>query len=752
MPSVELPHEVWINILSFLKDFLSLYNFAQTSSGNYQFVESSSNLLHYFISANIRLIEPRTFSSASTVYPSKSQGDDEKSKQETELAHLLSKAIFNQMTMMKSCFEDVKTWKDFAKTRKRIEDNWRSGNGCWRTIIRPTNLLGLSLVWRFKFDPEFNYWAAVDLPGIIEVISPIAPGHYRRLRILPGRAERSTHLESSGPFIVTNCHRHRFQVWKRIEGAFDSAVPAQDEPWPYARIAYQGMQQDGEASLIVEERDSSPIFTFHCYLDMPIPAFCFKARAPYLAAGSYLGQSIYVWNLETGKLVEEYDVSGRESDDMTYIDFDSRFIFLASLRDIHVYDRVTNRSIYSIPPRPVENLEYYADKIHDPIWSNVTVLLSPTLKKRKQATVQLYSCLCEWVAVHYDHQNGHLVALSRQGFLIWTSNYSQTLLTKNSVSNRDNFVVLYGDGGGTNLCVENGRAVFSSSFFTSDGVRFESLYALELTNWSDHTSFIASTPRLTNLVKIVPSVVPISRLEMDSCAIYATVCDARSNPELCEAWQTLQYDHNSIYPLLSKLTWMDLDGKELHTDERLYPIDHILPISLEEFERCWDLWEHEQIAILKLLEKADTKQYRFDVVGVQGKTCNHTSGREPLSIGHIRHHYNAPLKVENESVCGQAFGTRLPVWDGSWHALYDTTGARRSSWMWSDAPFDKSDQDCAVNVDLNRTIRHDDHYYHLDGHILLLSVIQSSINIVNVLHGLGKASAWRHACGLSCKQ
>ncbi|KAH9813832.1 hypothetical protein DFH28DRAFT_325148 [Melampsora americana] len=597
MPLPELPSEVWINILSFLNDFLTLYNFAQTSNQNYQIIESSNNLLHYFISANIRLIEPRTFGSASTVYPTESKGDDKKTKQETELALLLSKAIRNRMTMMKSSFEHIKTWKDFAKTCVRLEKNWRSGNGSWTTIMRPTDPRGLSPVWRFKFDPEFDYWVAVDLSGITEVFSQIAPGHYRRLRMMPRRSEISTHLESSGPFIVTNCRHHRFQVWKRIEGAFEGAVPAQDEPWPNRTIEHEHVHQNQEASFMIEERDTSPMFKFHCFLDMPIPAFCFKARAPYLAAGSYLGQRIYVWNLETAKLVEEYDVSGRESDDMTYIDFDSRLIFLASSRHIHIFDRVTLQSVCSIPPRPVENLNYYAGMTHNVVLPHENPTSSSlTLEERKEATLFLYDCLSEWVAVHYDHNYGHLVALSREGFLIWTPDYRQTFLNKNSVSNRKNCVVLRVGGEGTNLCVENGRAVFSSRFFVLDGTTFESLFALELKNWSNHESFVTAPPRLITLAQIVPSVVPISRLEMDSCAVYATVGGAYSELEFREAWEILQHDHNLFNRLMAAPIWMDLDGRELYSDERRPQINHFPLILPEEFRRCWDLWENKQIS------------------------------------------------------------------------------------------------------------------------------------------------------------
>lgn len=62
-------------------------------------------------------------------------------------------------------------------------------------------------------------------------------------------------------------------------------------------------------------------------------------------------------------------MSGHETDDMAYIDSDARLIFLASTGRINILDRDTPKFLGSIPPKPVENLGYYADKTKDAVWA-----------------------------------------------------------------------------------------------------------------------------------------------------------------------------------------------------------------------------------------------------------------------------------------------------------------------------------------------------------------------------------------------
>lgn len=144
------------------------------------------------------------------------------------------------------------------------------------------------------------------------------------------------------------------------------------------------------------------------------------------------------------------------------------------------------------------------------------------------------------------------------------------------------------------MCIDNGRAVFTCSLSNENGVTFESLYALELTSWSTHAKFVASPPKLTNLTKIVPFVVPISQIEKDPCVVYPTAYDARSELELYEACQTFQHDYNTLYEVMDSSIWFDLDGKVLYMNEHPLQNDPLLPIALDEFERCWYIWEAKQ--------------------------------------------------------------------------------------------------------------------------------------------------------------
>lgn len=103
---------------------------------------------------------------------------------------------------------------------------------------------------------------------------------------------------------MTNNYHDRFYVWKRVDESFsDDNLPLLDQAWPKDQIDVD----HGVGVRVSEMHDGAPMFRFHHSLHMPTLAFCFKARAPYLAAGSYVGQRLWVWDLHTGKLVEDYD-------------------------------------------------------------------------------------------------------------------------------------------------------------------------------------------------------------------------------------------------------------------------------------------------------------------------------------------------------------------------------------------------------------------------------------------------------------
>ncbi|KAG0147315.1 hypothetical protein CROQUDRAFT_656236 [Cronartium quercuum f. sp. fusiforme G11] len=601
MPSsINLPWEIWIKVLSFLDEFATLKSFAQTCKRNHEIVNQSSSLLHYRISLKLGYGHASTFGSAAPVYPEQLEVGPWKSNDEFDSSASLSQTLHCQKTMMKSIFKDVRNWEDFAKIRHQIEKNWYTGKGQWTTLCKA---VGPPQIWRFKFDPEYNYWACVSLEGKIEVISSFEPNHCRRWLATPRVFASSTHLESSGPFIVTNTHHESFHVWKRIDDSFHN-VPSPTEAWPPDQASF--VYHAGIA--VCEMRDSAPMFRFHHNLHMPVAAFCFKARSPYLAAGSFWGQRIYVWDLNTGQLVEQYDTEERECNDMNYIDFDSDFIFLANSVCIDVFDRRTRQKTHRIPPIPVDDLEYYNDKTLDVTWPEKThnpqlipiwrINRTEELEYRLAICTLFFQKLTNWQAIHYDAQNGHLLALSRDGFLLWTPRYRQTFRNNDQIHNRCDFVVLYLGERGTNLCVENHRAVFTTTSFShlESNCTLESVYVLELKCWSNHADFLANRPKLTMLESIIPSVgMRVSRLEMDSTSIFATTTGRCLDPTSAayKAWKTLKQGYTTFNPRRSPISWFDLDGKFLCHANLVQAYSTDPPCSKQEWHQAWRDWTSE---------------------------------------------------------------------------------------------------------------------------------------------------------------
>lgn len=212
---------------------------------------------------------------------------------------------------------------NLAMKRHTVERNWRAGRGAWSTICFSDDLEDLD-IWRFKFNPDWNYWACTSQRGQVQVFSPTPSGYCRRWEARPEIVSRSidihspplvsqsqcvdallvrfTHLESSGPFIVTNNHGNRFNVWQRIGAAFTIPVPVPSSHEDQFPTILHGDEINPS-----QLYKSAPMFAFRHSLLPPAAASCFKARSPFLAAASYVAHAIYIWNLESGTLVEEYN-------------------------------------------------------------------------------------------------------------------------------------------------------------------------------------------------------------------------------------------------------------------------------------------------------------------------------------------------------------------------------------------------------------------------------------------------------------
>ncbi|CAH7684740.1 expressed protein [Phakopsora pachyrhizi] len=495
-----LPPELWIKIISFLVDFNSLQSLRISSSSMRELIDSHESIVYHRICSNLGYTNKHSFGSSSTIYPR-----SKPSIKQSEIDRPLKAARFNQKTTVKLVFNDIRDWKKFAQVKHRIDKQWRTGISCFDSAVMVTP--PFSPIWRWKFDPDMEYWAMTSQRGGLTVVSSF------NLPNLTQELHRVySHLESSGPFLVTTNSRNQFLVWKRQDEAFKSECPRQSTETGFE---FRDLKDDRGSVIGWETFNCSPMFKLFWTLEMPQATYCFKARAPYLVAGSLGAQEVYVWNLETGKIVEQYDVSERPSVGMFYIELDDSHIFLGGSHSISVYNRHNRKLIYQI-----------ADSLH-----RSTVSVGPS----------------EWVAVHHDVRGGHLLALSRSGLLFWTPRYKKLLRGGCGVPNgnkgSDSVIMNLGQHGaeGHNLCVENGRAVVSVVSGWVGGAPLEMLFLLNLRAWTDLEDFRRDPPRLVVLFKVVPSFQLTSRIEMDSCGIYLTsigMCFNSSKP-IFQAWETL---------------------------------------------------------------------------------------------------------------------------------------------------------------------------------------------------------------------
>ncbi|KAI8450429.1 hypothetical protein BY996DRAFT_6417367 [Phakopsora pachyrhizi] len=378
-----------------------------------ELIDSHESIVYHRICSNLGYTNKHSFGSSSTIYPRSKpsikqseidrrtrthqrniefdQDDDgsdyaygcdrdgsEFDESSKNLDEALKAARFNQKTTVKLVFNDIRDWKKFAQVKHRIDKQWRTGISCFDSAVMVTP--PFSPIWRWKFDPDMEYWAMTSQRG-----------------------------ESSGPFLVTTNSRNQFLVWKRQDEAFKSECPRQSTETGFE---FRDLKDDRGSVIGWETFNCSPMFKLFWTLEMPQATYCFKARAPYLVAGSLGAQEVYVWNLETGKIVEQYDVLHRVG------------------RLSHLSRRIA------------------LDNLH-----RSTVSVGPS----------------EWVAVHHDVRGGHLLALSRSGLLFWTPRYKKLLRGGCGVPNgnkgSDSVIMNLGQHGaeGHNLCVENGRAVKRST-------------------------------------------------------------------------------------------------------------------------------------------------------------------------------------------------------------------------------------------------------------------------------------------------
>lgn len=198
------------------------------------------------------------------------------------------------------------------------------------------------------------------------------------------------------------------------------------------------------------------------------------------------------------------------------------------------------------------------------------------------------------VAVHYDTKNGHLIALSHDGHLIWNPRYRETIGAADyDETFSQHYVVTYLGEYGHNLCVENGRAVISTLTAIDDDVVIESIHMINLHKWNNHHEFIAHPPNLITLAEVVPSTVDSSRLEIDSCAVYVTANGnfLEPNSAAFDAWRTLSRGYYTHLDKTHPRSWFDIGGNFLCYGDTKRHEHGIDPVSDTEWETSLQFWK-----------------------------------------------------------------------------------------------------------------------------------------------------------------
>lgn len=207
----------------------------------------------------------------------------------------LGKAIQNQQSALKA-YANVQTWHDFVKKRVTIDRNWRQLNCVERQVHYESS------VWRFKVDTESGviisscgtrspYLVAVDLSeNAVQNTSQVTVG-FTSWSFAAASLPEYTHIECSNGYIVHTMADASFAIWKRCA----PRQVANFEPEnPRLRIS----------SFVATS--SHIAYRPHKRIAPPRQINCYKARFPYLVAGSSRRRrQAFVWHIESGELLKE---------------------------------------------------------------------------------------------------------------------------------------------------------------------------------------------------------------------------------------------------------------------------------------------------------------------------------------------------------------------------------------------------------------------------------------------------------------
>lgn len=197
-------------------------------------------------------------------------------------------------------------------TRRKLDLNWKYERFTISDPFRDTDG-----TWRFKLDPLAHtvLWSRFDLSQPLRVCAADGQTKSKNWVFTGWPNERwPWHVEASNGF-VAHTFADQVLIWRR------SNIPSSNNGESTLPQFHGFVHSDpaDENVIIMDPSDDEAPYRLHLCYTFPTRVSCYKARYPYLAAGSASAARIYLLDMVKGDLV--LDIKAPQQGSMVIADF-----------------------------------------------------------------------------------------------------------------------------------------------------------------------------------------------------------------------------------------------------------------------------------------------------------------------------------------------------------------------------------------------------------------------------------------------
>ncbi|GLB36880.1 hypothetical protein LshimejAT787_0311670 [Lyophyllum shimeji] len=311
----------------------------------------------------------------------------------------------------------VTGWKDLCRKRYLIEKSW-SGNAPSR--VTPHHGSG-KFVHRIKVDEKAGYILTTSSVGGLKVIDMQDD---RELWSLPDSHVRPyAHCEYGEGFIIFDYIDGSKEVWRRVDDfSVEEAASVVPEslPRPRQKRVFAAALEKYRAAAETSTRGH---FRPWAVLHPPQTTRAFRFSYPTLGAAAW--DTVYLWDVRTGTLVQTIDQTqlgsngeGEEDPaleflgDINYIEVSEKYVFLCGIHSLRAFSRETGKSVLDIPSsrHPLAAWRYTISPNRPSAKAPGASLIPQHIEARSVPRAES-NIVDEFIAVHISSCGSHLVAL-----------------------------------------------------------------------------------------------------------------------------------------------------------------------------------------------------------------------------------------------------------------------------------------------------------------------------------------------------